>query len=642
MITPKASPDKPKELRRRALARLKSRTPGLEKISPEEARNLLQELQIHQVELEMQNDQLRQTQAELEAALTRYTDLYDFAPLAYLTLDERGWVLEANLTAARLLGVGRSRLLQQPLAPFIRPEDIKQFRAYLLAVVQGQAAPPLELNLLREGGAKVTVLLDSLLVPDAAGHPQVRTSLIDITARRRAEESRKNQMHFTETLLETIPSPVFYKDASGRYLGCNRAFEEIWGKRREEVIGKDVYEMGPTEIADRYAEMDQELFERPGSQMYEWQIRAADGSKKEVIFYKASFLDAGGKVGGLVGVILDITERKGAEEALRQSEERFKTVFSEAPLGIALIDSLTGHIYEVNPMFARIAGRTAEQMATIDWMSITHPDDVEEDLDNMALLNAGKIPGFQMEKRYLHPDGAAIWINMTIAPLKVKDKAQPRHLCMIEDITDRKRAEESLAANYEKVRRALSSTVQALSATVETRDPYICGHQRRVAHLAGAIAQEMGFSQEQLEGMQALSLLHDIGKIAVPAEILSKPGKLTKIEFSLIKVHAQSGYDILKDIEFPWPIALPVLQHHERMDGSGYPQGLTGPDIILEARILAVADVVEAMASHRPYRPALGINAALDEIVRNQGTLYDPGVVDVCVKLFTEKTFQFD
>jgi PAS domain S-box-containing protein len=387
MITQKASPDKPKDLRRRAEARLKSRTAGLEKISPEEARNLLQELHIHQVELEMQNEQMRQTQAELETALTRYTDLYDFAPVAYLTLDDRGWVLEANLTAARLLATERSRLVQQPLAPFIRPEDIKQFWVYLIAVVQGQPAPPLELNLLRKGGAEVAVQLDSLLVPDAAGHPQVRTSLIDITARRRAEEA--------------------------------------------------------------------------------------------------------------------------------------------------------------------------------------------------------------------------------------------------------------LAASYEKLRRALSGTVQALSATVETRDPYTCGHQRRVAHLAGAISQEMGHSQEQLEGMQALGLLHDIGKVAVPAEILSKPGKLSEVEFNLIKAHPQSGYDILKDIEFSWPIALAVLQHHERMDGSGYPHGLTGPDIILEARILAVADVVEAIASHRPYRPALGINAALDEIVRNQGTLYDPGVVDACVRIFTEQGFKF-
>jgi PAS domain S-box-containing protein len=515
MTTSKASPDKPKDLRRRAQTQLKSRTASPEKISPEEAQFLLQELQIHQVELEMQNEHLGQTQAELETALTRYTDLYDFAPVAYLTLDNRGWVLQANLTAARLLGTERSRLVQQPLASFIQSEEDKQkFWAYWVAMIKGQMAPPLELHVQGEGEAKVAVQLDSLLVPDAAGRPQVRTCLIDVSALRRAEESRENQLHFTDTLLETIPSPVFYKDASGRYLGCNRAFEEFWGKRREEVIGKDVYETGPKELADKYAEMDQELFERPGSQMYEWQVQAADGSKKEVIFHKASFLDADGKVGGLIGVILDITERK--------------------------------------------------------------------------------------------------------------------------------RAEENLAASYEKLNRTLSGTVLALSATVETRDPYTAGHQRRVALLVDAISLETGFSQEQCAGMQVLGLLHDIGKIVVPAEILSKPGKLSEIEFNLIKAHVQAGYDILKDIELPWPIAQAVLQHHERMDGSGYPQGLTAPDIVLEARILAVADVVKAMASHRPYRAALGIDQALEEISHNRGILYDPEVVDVCVKLFNGKSFQFD
>src|SRR5665648_269571 len=205
MITQKVSLDIPADLRRRAQARLKSRTAGLEKISPEEALNLVQELHIHQVELEMQNEQLRQTQAELETALTRYTDLYDFAPVAYLTLDERGWVLEANLTASRLLGTERSRLLQQPLAPFIRPEDIKQFWAYLVAVVQGQAAPPLELTLQGKGGAEVAVQLDSLLVPDAAGHPQVRTSLVHITARGRAEAALKESLaRTTEIQYATI------------------------------------------------------------------------------------------------------------------------------------------------------------------------------------------------------------------------------------------------------------------------------------------------------------------------------------------------------------------------------------------------------------------------------------------------------
>ena len=174
------------------------------------------------------------------------------------------------------------------------------------------------------------------------------------------------------------------------------------------------------------------------------------------------------------------------------------------------------------------------------------------------------------------------------------------------------------------------------------RDPYRDSHQKRVSQLACAMAREMNLPEEQIEGIRVAGNIHDIGKISVPMEILSKPGRVNKSEFGIIKSHTQAGYDILKTIEFPWPIAQIVLQHHERMDGSGYPQGLSGKDILLEARILGVADVVEAMVSHRPYRPALGIDKALEEISKNRGVLYDPEVVDACLKLFTEKRFEFE
>jgi HD-GYP domain-containing protein (c-di-GMP phosphodiesterase class II) len=189
------------------------------------------------------------------------------------------------------------------------------------------------------------------------------------------------------------------------------------------------------------------------------------------------------------------------------------------------------------------------------------------------------------------------------------------------------------------MRKALRATVQAISITVEMRDPYTSGHQQRVADLARAIAKEMGLSEDWQDFIFTASTIHDIGKIAIPAEILSKPTKLIDLEFNLIKTHSQSGYDILKDIEFPWPVADVVLQHHERMDGSGYPQGLKGDDILLEARILAIADVVEAITFHRPYRPAIGINLALEEISRNKGILYDAAAVDACLKLFREKGY---
>jgi HD-GYP domain-containing protein (c-di-GMP phosphodiesterase class II) len=175
------------------------------------------------------------------------------------------------------------------------------------------------------------------------------------------------------------------------------------------------------------------------------------------------------------------------------------------------------------------------------------------------------------------------------------------------------------------------------------RDPYTAGHQRRAAQLACAIANEMGLSEDQIEGIRMAGLVHDIGKINVPAEILSKPGRLNDLEFGLIKTHCQVGHNVLNGtIEFPWPVAQIVLQHHERMDGSGYPQGLSGEEIILGARILAVADVVEAMASNRPYRVAPGIERALQEIAQNRSILYDPEVVDACLKLFTEERFKFE
>jgi putative nucleotidyltransferase with HDIG domain len=186
----------------------------------------------------------------------------------------------------------------------------------------------------------------------------------------------------------------------------------------------------------------------------------------------------------------------------------------------------------------------------------------------------------------------------------------------------------------------MGGTIQAIVHVVETRDPYTAGHQNRVADLAGAIATEMHLPADTIEGIRTAGVIHDIGKISVPAEILAKPGKLSQKEFELIKDHPQTGYEVLKDVEFPWPIAQIIRQHHERLDGSGYPRGLTGEEVLLEARIIAVADVIEAIASHRPYRPARGIEAALAEIEQNKGVLYDASAVDACVKLFKEKAYK--
>lgn len=201
---------------------------------------------------------------------------------------------------------------------------------------------------------------------------------------------------------------------------------------------------------------------------------------------------------------------------------------------------------------------------------------------------------------------------------------------------------EELTQKLEMLQSCMEGTVRALAATAEARDPYTAGHQRRVASLACAIARETGLPEEEIDGLRIAGTLHDLGKVSVPVEILNKPGRITEIEFNIIKTHPQVSYDILKEIKFPWPIAQIALQHHERLDGSGYPLGLWGENILWESRILAVADVVEAMHSHRPYRPALGIEKALEEISQNRGILYDPHAVDVCTRLFRKEMFKFE
>jgi HD-GYP domain-containing protein (c-di-GMP phosphodiesterase class II) len=217
---------------------------------------------------------------------------------------------------------------------------------------------------------------------------------------------------------------------------------------------------------------------------------------------------------------------------------------------------------------------------------------------------------------------------------------RPVVLGVLQDITERRIQEERVKEYLNRLERSIMSTVQAISHMVDLRDPYTSGHERRVGELAAAIGTELGMTEHQVTGLRVAGGVHDVGKIAVPAEILSKPTRLSAAEFAIVKTHAQQGYEILKDIDFPWPVAETVWQHHERLDGSGYPRGLRGDEISLEARIMAVADVVESMSTHRPYRPALGVEAAIAELESHSGSLFDPVVVAACVRLFHQKAYQ--
>jgi PAS domain S-box-containing protein len=335
-----------------------------------------------------------------------------------------------------------------------------------------------------------------------------------------------------------------------------------------------------------------------------------------------------------------INQLENLNQTLRESEEKYRSVFDNSIEGIYQT-TREGQFLNANAAFYRMLGYQSfdelkARVADIPKQLYVNPEDRDKII--RLLDNKEIVRGF--ETRFYTKNGDTIWVNINMQAVCDKNGDLLYYEGIDEDITIKKQAEEKLSHTLETLRGSFNATTQIIASAVEMRDPFISGHQRRVTNLAQAIAKQMDIPDDIINGIVTVGLIHDIGKISIPAEILSKPGKLSTVEFSFIRTHSQMGYNILKDIEYPWPVADIVLQHHERLDGSGYPNGLKGDDILLETRVIMVADVVEAMVSHRPYRPALGINAAIEEIEKNKGTLYDKTVVDACTKLLRDQGFQ--
>lgn len=433
-----------------------------------------------------------------------------------------------------------------------------------------------------------------------------------------------------EMILERMKEGILEIEEDGRIVSANAQALSLTGRSETDLLGTKIISFFASEHQDQIRDL------LSGKKKAEKEI----SEECPVSFCKHLVtLNIIPLQDHAVVIINDITERKRKEKELRESQDRFRFLVDNM-LDAAVIVDRKGKTLFANNAAAKLIGLdTPGHLLGKQIADFIHHDSMRTAIRNYLKVNR-RLGQTLTEYKIITPNGEEKDIEGLGTDIMFN--GMPAHILTLRDITARKQAEEQIRQGIVRLSKNLEEAVISLASAFEMKDPYTAGHQRRVTDIACAIARKMAIDDEQYQGLRLASLVHDIGKINVPAEILSKPGKLTQPEMDLIRSHSEAGYNILKKINFPWPIAQIVRQHHERLDGSGYPLALMGDEILMEARIIAVADVIEAMASHRPYRPSLGIEKALQEIEANQGILYDEAVVEVCMDLFRSGKFRID
>ena len=619
----------------------------------------------------------KETRRRLEEMETVGSSILDALPVAVIVLRERK-ILFANRATESVFGWKPDELTGQGTRVLYRSDaEYEEIGRRFYPVLERRRTHGEEFPCRHRDGRDILCYVSTSRIGETLQEKGIVATYEDITERKRAEADLKESEQRLRRIIDGSPIAAFVIGRDHRVLYWNRALEELSGIRAADVIGSDGHwrafypEKRPC-LSDLL--VDQAFESIPAwyaaccspSKLIEEAYEATDyfpylgNGGKWLRFTAAVIRDSSGAPVGAMETLEDVTERKNAEEALRESEERLRAILEGSPTPTFVIDR--GHqVIGWNRALVELTGVRSEDVMHTEKHSmalygVKRPTVADLLVDGAAdpaetirkwygpNLRRSELLGeaYEATGPLSFPGREEKWIHFTSAAVRDRKGDMIGAVETMTDVSPLKRAEEELRLTVEKLRMATAGIIRAIALIVETRDPYTAGHQHQVARLAEAIAREMGLPAETVEAIYVAASIHDLGKISVPAEILSKPGNISEIERGIIRTHPQVGYDILKTIDFPWPIAEIVLQHHERLDGSGYPRGLRDGEIRVEARIIGLADVVESMGSHRPYRPTLGMGRALAEIRKNRGILYDPAVVDICLALFENNRFAFE
>ncbi len=661
----------------------------LKTMSIEQIEQMFNEQHVYHIELNKKNE-------ELLKSLKIQKLMFDASRDAMVTLEPPSWKFaQANEAALQLFGISNIAELtsfgpwnvspQFQLDGRLSSEKVQE----MIAIAMSEGSSFFEWEHERTDGEVFTadVLLTRIQMDEEI--PFIKATIRDISERKEMENNCiLSEMRF-RNLVESSPDWIWELDADGRYTYSSPQISNILGYKPKEIIGRTPFELMPVEEAERIAPIFAEKITKkiPFFNLQNINLHK-NGSEIVLETNGTPILEKDGLLLGYRGIDRDITQRNKNLQQIEQLSKLYETLskcnhaITHAKSASKLFETICEHSVLVGKMSMAWIGLVDLQTKKV--LPVASYGDKEHYLEGIEISTLKNVPSGRgptgtairenhpvwsgdfmndsstkpWQKRAKNPgwsascavpirrNGEVIGAFMLYSTtLNAFDSMMQK--LIIEMTNDLSYAMDNFDRTaqrneaVEKLRNSLIGLIKAMAHTVEIRDAYTAGHQKRVAALSIAIGKKMGMSEDQIMGLELAAKIHDLGKIQVPSEILSKPSKLSQIEFELIKVHSETGYDILKEIEFPWPIATIIRQHHEKLDGSGYPHGIKGDEILIEARIIAVADIVEAISNHRPYRPALGIDFALEVIAKDRGIKLDAEVVDACVSLFNEKEFHF-